>query len=349
MRDRPTLAGMDAIAGLLDGPRARRAFLLRCSMDPPWALRIEDQAPLSVIAVLRGSTWLSPDSQPPELLEAGDIAIVRGPEPYTFGDDPNTAIQAIIHPDQRCTAANGRDPSNMRDFDTRRWGNSPSGQTEILTGTYNLEGEVSRRLLDALPSHLVLRHEHWQTPLVALLADEMTRNEPGQDAVLDRLLDLVLIDVVRTHFAQQPADAPGWYRAQQDPDIAKAVRLLQDDPGRHWDLHVLASELNLSRSTLARRFSTIVGQPPMEFLTQWRLTLAADLMLDPTETIASVANKVGYTSPYALSTAFKRVRGVRPGAHRHAQRANSAARSGPAPAVNAAMSLRNALSPVAVV
>jgi AraC-like DNA-binding protein len=288
-------------------------------MDPPWALRIQDQAPLSVMAVLRGATWLAVDDQPAELLKAGDVAIVRGPHPYSFGDDLDTPVQAVIHPDQRCTGPNGRDPSSMRDFDTRRWGNSPSGQTEILTGTYNLEGDVSRRLLDALPTTLVLRHEHWKTPLIALLAEEMMRDEPGQDAVLDRLLDLVLIDVVRTHFAQHLADAPGWYRAQHDPLIAKAVRLLQDNPSRPWTLATLATEVNLSRSVLARRFTSLVGQPPMEFLTQWRLTLAADLILDPAETLTTVAYKVGYGTPYALSAAFKRVRGIRPGAHQRAR------------------------------
>jgi AraC-like DNA-binding protein len=311
---------VDAIAGLLDGPRARRAFLLRCTLDPPWAIRIEDEAPLSVVAMLRGSAWFVPDHGEPITVGAGDVALVRGPDHYLFCDEPATPPQAIIHPDQRCTTPDGEELGQMRAFGVRRWGSSPHGSTEILTGTYNLEGEVSRRLLGALPPRLVLRADEWQTPLLGLLADEMLHDEIGQDAVLDRLLDLLLVAAVRAHFTRTAADAPGWFRAQSDPVVSRALRLMQDDPAEAWTLASLARETHVSRATLARRFSDVVGQPPMEFLTEWRLALAADLLLDPTETIGSVAPKVGYRSAYALSAAFKRVRGIRPGQYRHSER-----------------------------
>jgi AraC-like DNA-binding protein len=311
---------VDAIAGLLDGPRARRAFLLRCTLDPPWAIRIQDEAPLSLVAMLRGSAWFAPDHGVPILVGAGDVALVRGPDHYVFCDDPATPPQAIIHPDQRCTTPDGEELAQMRTFGMRRWGNSLEGSTEILTGTYNLEGEVSRRLLDALPTRLVLRSDEWQTPVLGLLADEMLRDEIGQDAVLDRLLDLLLVAAVRAHFTRAAADAPGWFRAQGDPMVSSALRLMQDNPAEPWTLASLAQETHVSRATLARRFTEVVGQPPMEFLTEWRLALAADLILDPTETIASVAAKVGYGSAYALSAAFKRVRGVRPGEYRRSER-----------------------------
>jgi AraC-like DNA-binding protein len=208
----------------------------------------------------------------------------------------------------------------MRSFGVRRWGNVPDGATQVLTGTYNLEGEVSRRLLDALPPQLVLCSDEWQTPILGLLASEMLRDDMGQDAVLDRLLDLLLIDAVRAYLVRRAPDAPGWFLAQSDPVVGRAVRLLQDNPAESWTLASLARETRVSRATLARRFTEVVGQPPMEFLTEWRLALAADLILDPAETIASVATKVGYGSGYALSAAFKRVRGTRPGQHRHAER-----------------------------
>ena len=115
-----------------------------------------------------------------------------------------------------------------------------------------------------------------------------------------------------------------WYntarRAQDDPVVGHAVRLLQDNPAHAWTLASLARETRVSRATLARRFTRVVGQPPMEYLTEWRLTLAADLILDPAETLGSVAGKVGYGSAYALSAAFKRVRGIRPGSYRSAEK-----------------------------
>src|ERR687898_3680205 len=94
---------MDAVAGLLDGPRARGAFLLRSSMDPPWSLRIQDEAPLTLVAVLRGRAVVIPDAGEVASLGRGDVAIVRGSDPYTVADDPATAPQGVIHPGQRCT------------------------------------------------------------------------------------------------------------------------------------------------------------------------------------------------------------------------------------------------------
>lgn len=317
---------MDPVAGLLDGPRARRAFLLRCTMDPPWALHIRDEAPLTLVAVLRGRACFVVDGGEPGRLDRGDVAILLGPDHYLFADDPSTPPQAIIHPGQRCTTPDGQEIPQMRSFGVRRWGNAADGATEVLTGTYNAEGEVSRRLLDALPPRLVLRRDEWQTPVLGLLAAEMLRDDVGQDAVLDRLLDLLLIDAVRACFSRAEQAAPGWYRAQRDPVVAQAVRLLQESPAEPWTVGSLARQARVSRATLARRFADVVGQPPMEFLTQWRVTLAADLILDPAETVASVARAVGYSSPYALSAAFKRVRGVSPHQHRTAERESMAQR-----------------------
>ena len=246
---------MDVIAGLLDGPRARRAFLLRCTMDPPWALRVEDEAPLSVVAMLRGRACFAVDGRQPQWLAAGDVALLRGPDHYLFADNPATPPQAIIHPGQRCTTPDGQDVPRMRSFGVRRWGNASDGATEILTGTYNLESEVSRRLLDALPPQLVLRGDEWQTPVLGLLADEVPRGDVGQDAVLDRLLDLLLIHAVRAYLARRASQAPGWFRAQDDPIVGHAVRLLQDNPAEAWTLASLARETRVSRATLARRFT----------------------------------------------------------------------------------------------
>jgi AraC-like DNA-binding protein len=186
----------------------------------------------------------------------------------------------------------------------------------LLTGSYLLEGEVSRRLLSALPALLVLRDDEWACPVVPLLADEIVKDEPGQEAVLDRLLDLLLIAVLRAWFARPEAGAPDWYRASSDPVVGRALRLIHHNPSHRWTLAELARECAVSRAALARRFHELVGEPPMTFLTGWRMTLAADLLLEPGTTIGAVAERVGYSSPFALSAAFKRVRGMSPQQHR---------------------------------
>ncbi|MGE4427933.1 MAG: cupin domain-containing protein, partial [Solirubrobacteraceae bacterium] len=184
---------MDAIAGLLDGPRARGAFLLRSVHDPPWCLRIQDEAPLTVMAVVRGGAWVAVPGRDPVRMGVGDVAIVSCREPYDVADAPGTAPRVLIHPGQRCQTLDGEDLAERFTLGVRTWGARADGETVLLTGTYEDAGAISQRILAALPDLILLPADGWSSPLVPLLADEIARDAPGQEAVLDRLLDLLLI------------------------------------------------------------------------------------------------------------------------------------------------------------
>jgi AraC-like DNA-binding protein len=307
---------MDTLSGLLDGPRANGAFLLRSILSPPWSLRVQDRAPLSIAVVVAGDAWVLADDSDAVRLGPGDVMIARGPAPYTVADSPGTSPQVFIEPGQHCVDAHGNSLADVMTLGARTWGNDPAGTTLLVTGTYESTRAVSDRLLRSLPPMLVLRADEWDGRLVEVLCDEMGRDELGQEVFLDRLLDLVLIGAVRAWFAGDPSRAPSWHRAAGDPVVGPALRLLEDDVARGWTLDALARETGVSRAALARRFSATVGQPPMAYLTDRRLDLAADLLRDPATTIAAVAHRVGYGSPFALSAAFKRVRGVSPSRHR---------------------------------
>lgn len=309
---------MDAVVGLLDGPRAQGAVLMRSVLAPPWSIAIRDEAPLTLVAMVRGDAWVAPDEGTAIRLNPGDVAILRGPSPYLVADDLSTAPQVVVHPGQRCTSPDGRELSEMTEWGVRTWGNSSDGPTMLLTGTYTMRGEVSQRLLDVLPPLLVVRGDSWDSPLIPLLADEIVKDDPGQEAVLDRLLDLLLIAVLREWFARPGAKTPGWYQAHRDPVVGHALRMLHNDPAQSWTVAALAAETGVSRAALARRFTALVGEPPMSYLTGWRLSLAADLLREPDVTVGAVARRVGYGSSFALSTAFKRRRGVSPREHRSA-------------------------------
>lgn len=302
---------MDTLTGLLDGPRARGAFLLRSILDPPWSLRIQDEAPLSLVTLLRGTAWITLDGGEPVRLQPGDVAVVRGPEPYTMGDDPQTPIQIIIHPGQGCTTVDGS-PSALSDLGVRTWGDSLQGRTVMISGTYQLHSEVSHRLLDALPALLVRPAVVGDNTLVGLLGREMSSSEPAQEMVLDRILDLLLVSVLRAWLASPDTGVPAWHLAQSDAVVGPALRLLHDDPAHTWTVADLAARTGVSRASLARRFNDLVGEPPMAYLTAWRLTLAADMLREADATIGAVARRVGYGSSFALSAAFKRERGVSP-------------------------------------
>ena len=307
---------MDALAGLLAGPRARDAFLLRSVLEPPWSLRIEDRAPLTLVAMVRGVAWVVPDEGVSIRLGTGDVAILRGPDPYTVADVPATPPQVIIHPGQRCTTFYGEELAQAMDLGVRAWGNNLDGETMMLTGTYQLEGEISRRLLSALPGLVVVPGDSWDCAIIPLLNDEVVKDEPGQEVVLDRLLDLLLVAALRAWFGRPDANTPSWYSAHSDPVVGRALRMLHNNPAHPWTVAMLAAEIGVSRAALARRFADLVGEPPMAYLTGWRLALAADLLREPGVTLSAAARQVGYGSSFALSAAFKRVRGVSPKEHR---------------------------------
>lgn len=303
---------MDALANLLDGPRGRGAFVLRTLFEPPWAVTLADGAPLGLVAVLVGEAWLVPENAEPQRMPAGALALVRRGRPVTLADDPGRAPQVVFGPGGRLTTPTGDDLSDTLRLGPHAWGTDPYASTELLLGCYQLRGEVSRRVLDALPAHLVLAPGTWSSPLVALLREEILAEAPGQQAVVDRLFDLLLAVVVRAWFDQPDTAAPGWYRAHQDPVVGRALRLLHEQPARPWTVARLAAESSTSRSVLARAFTDLVGLPPMTYLREWRLARAADLLLDPDLTIDVVARRVGYSDGSTLSTLFKASRGLSP-------------------------------------
>ena len=162
---------------------------------------------------------------------------------------------------------------------------------------------------------LVLRADEWDTPLVELLAAEAGCDGPGQEAYLDRLLDLLLIAVLRTWF-DRDENAPTWWHAEHDPVVGPALKLIYNNPAHPWTVANLAAAVGSSRAVFASRFTEQVGEPPIAFLTGWRLALAADLLRSSQATIAAVARKVGYSTPFALSSAFKRAYAVSPNTYR---------------------------------
>lgn len=306
---------MDAVVGLLDGVRARGAFVLRMMMDPPWSLSIRDDAPLTLICQTHGNSVIVGAGSGTTWLHPGDVALVRGTEHYVVADDPDTAPMAVIHPGNRCTTLSGETLTFEMSLGVRTWGNSASGATRSVVCAYEGRSEVSARLLDVLPTVLVVRADEWDSPLVDLLSREAGDDGAGQEAYLDRMLDVLLIAVLRVWFGRD-GNAPTWWDAEQDPVVGPALKLIYTNPAHPWTVANLAAAVGCSRAVFARRFADQVGEPPIAFLTSWRLALAADLLRSSQATIGAVARQVGYSTPFALSSAFKRAYGVSPNTHR---------------------------------
>ena len=312
---------MDALKALMDGPKARGAFLLRSVFNPPWSLGIEDRAPLSVVAMVRGRAWVSTSRNDPALLGPGDIAVIRGPDPYTLADVPDSPPQITIGPDQRCTTTGGEDVTDSMSLSLRTWGESTrEDSTVLLSGTYSAPRELGWHLMNAMPQLLIhpAGVEGSTASLASLLGEEISKEEIGQELVLDRLLDLLLVSILRSWLSTEPPGIPPWYRALKDPVVGRALELLQTAPAHPWTVSALARAVGASRSMLARKFNALVGQPPMAYLTHWRLALAADLLRGSRATLTTISHQVGYGSAFALSSAFKRTYGMSPHEYRTA-------------------------------
>jgi AraC-like DNA-binding protein len=305
---------MDALTGLLDEVRSSGALFGRSIVAAPWAVRFADSVPLTLVSMLRGEGWIVPDGAGPVRIRETDVAIVVGSRPFTVADAPDAAAvpMYIMYAPGQCTAADGTEFSEDLRLGVRTCGESLDGPNVLLTGSYQVRGRVSDRLVSVLPRVLVVPHTGQLCPVLDLTVAEVERDDPGQQAVLDRLLDLLLLTALREWFAAPDVEPPAWYRALGDPVVGRALRLMHEEPDRQWTVSALAGEAGVSRATFARRFTELLGEPPMSYLTGWRLSLAADLLARTDATVEAVARQVGYGSAFALSVAFKRVCGTRP-------------------------------------
>lgn len=307
---------MDALDDLIYDARAHGALFKQSILDPPWALRFLDGAPLTLVSMLRGDAWIRPGDEPPVRIGPHDVAIVTGTAPFTVSDRPDTPPQVLLHSRTRATDRTGTEVGESMWLGVRTCGDRLDAPTALLRGTYDMDGSVGARLLSALPRVLVVPGDNGPSPALALAVDEVTREAPGQQVMLDRLLDLILVTTLREWFARPEAQAPAWYQALADPIVGQAIRLMHNDPALPWTVASLATGSGASRAALARRFGLLVGEPPMSYLTNWRMCVASDLLRRTDDTIAAIARRVGYANAYAFSAAFTRAYGVRPGRHR---------------------------------
>lgn len=307
---------VDALSDLLRRSRTGDADVRQLIQRPPWSMTFADAPALTVFAALGGCAVLRledvPEAAPAELA-AGDIALVTQSRRHTISDDLTTAPQVVIRaghkqwlgdPDQHAELAQLLAP--------RTYGDGLPGATTVLRGTFDPQGDAGRRLLSTLPPLAVVAANPRTDVALDLLASEAAKDEPGQDAVLQRMLDLVLVLALREG-CSRGLERPTWYRALADPGIGAALERLHADPAHRWTVAELAVAAGMSRAAFAARFSELVGQPPLTYLTDWRMTVAADLLRDGSgTTVAAAARAVGYQDAFAFSVAFKRVKGVSP-------------------------------------
>jgi AraC-like DNA-binding protein len=205
-------------------------------------------------------------------------------------------------------------------------GGNPPPEVELVCGFLGCDSRPFNPLLETLPRVLHVRagsaaENPYLSSLIALTVNESNDMRAGSDCMLSRLSELMFIEVVRRYLQTLPQDHGGWLGGLRDPVVGRALAVLHARPARAWTLEDLARAACLSRSALAERFKDLVGQPPMQYLAQWRMQLAAGLLADGHANVSAVATEVGYGSEAAFSRAFKKLVGVSPAAWREEQHA----------------------------
>ncbi|MGW5616386.1 AraC family transcriptional regulator [Streptomyces sp. NPDC003877] len=301
---------MDPLSSLLSGIRAEGSVVTHAVLAKPWTIRFADAAPLIMISVLRGGgTLLLPDGTA-RVVGAGDTAIVRGPEPFHLADHPATVHGpheayeiACFTADTACTE---------QELGGIHWGTDSQEATALIVGAYRASGHRHERLLRALPPVLVVEEDADVCAWLETAAADAARQSAGSQALMDRLLDWALVCTLRSWFDKAGADAPSWYRGLADPVLAPALQSFHDQPARAWTVASLAARSGVSRALFAKRFTQLMGRPPLAYLTECRLDEAAALLTDTDLGIAEIARSVGYADAFGFSAAFKRHKGLSP-------------------------------------
>lgn len=275
---------MDIFTEAMRGLRAHGSLFRGATVTSPWSIDVTGEAPLALCVVLDGAGWIVPEDGSPERVQVGDVAVVRGPAALVDGLS----------------------------------GTSAGDGATVVIGTYSSTSHVNQWLLDGIPAVARVDGGGERDAVLDHIGHEAVSQAPGQQVVLDRLLDWMLVCTLREWFDRaDPHVTPSWWEAQHDRVVGEALRRMHERPAAGWTVAELAAAVGVSRSTLAARFSSLVGQPPAAYLARWRMTLASDLLVErPELTLSEVARRVGYADAFSFSAAFKRVQGISPAHHR---------------------------------
>jgi AraC-like DNA-binding protein len=301
----------DALTQVLEAAQLGGRLSASMSVKAPWGLRfgyVERLAGFHV--VLRGTCWLVFEGDvPPVRLESGDVVLLPHGTAHVLCDEPGT--QAVdLH----------RHAARIAPGQTIDLPGGSGAECALLCGSYSLSLDSGNPLLYGLPEVIHLQGADigggTLAATIRMLEAEAARASPGSALVIDRLVDLMFVHALRAWLAIQADDAgESWLGALADPVVGPALHAVHADPTFQWTVDAMARAVGVSRAAFARRFRNAVGEPPLAYVTRWRMAVAAEF-LERGERAARVAGRVGYDDEYAFAKAFKRVRGVSPGAHR---------------------------------
>lgn len=307
---------MDVLSDVLDLSGVRGSAGARIAAAGDWGVGWEGDRDAVLYVVTTGIAYLTVEADAPQLLTTGDVVILASGAAHTLASGPAVEIHS-------CDVAAAHEARRLGD--TLRLGEGEV-QTQILGASYSHDPAGPTPVFSLLPPVVHLRAQQLESTLldvVRLLGRELARPGLATDLVLDRLVDILLVEILRAWLDGAPEADRSWWGVLRDPLLLQAVTRIHEAPGHPWTTESLAREVATSRQTLVRRFATFTGTTPSEYLTRWRMGLAAHRLRDTDDSLEKIASDVGYTSVYAFSRAFRRERALPPGRYRSASRSKA--------------------------
>lgn len=308
---------MDVISDVLSAVRLTTRVFGRFEVSAPWTLRVPGDDYLALYVMARGSAWLEVEGQAGSglSLSAGDVVLLPRGTAHVLSDASRTATRVHTVAETGCPRPTEATPI--------RFGGG-GAVTSFVAGAFRFGGAQRHVLLESLPSvlHLAAGDARTTAPVAAtvqLILAESAAPGPGSPMLSARLADILLVHALRWLIAGHGC-REGGLRALADPAVGLSLRLIHSKPGERWSIERLAHAVGVSRSAFAGRFTELVGQPPLQYLTDWRMAEAAELLRESDHSVATIAERVGYRSTPAFMKAFTRVHGVGPGGYRRASR-----------------------------
>ncbi|GAA1241066.1 AraC family transcriptional regulator [Pseudonocardia aurantiaca] len=299
----------DPLGEALHFLRVTGSFYCRSELTAPWGLTMPDWPDcLWFHIVTVGRLLLEVAGDEPRVLQPGDLALVTHGQGHTLRSAPGTVAPDVLSIDHEF----------HNKYAVLRYGGG-GAPTTVVCGAVRLDHPAAHHIIPLLPEVIHVEptrgpHAEWMQSTLRLVAAEAAEVRPGGEAVITRLSDILVIQTLRAWIELDPAAQRGWLGALRDRQIGRAISLIHRDPARDWTVASLASELAMSRSAFAARFTELVDEPAMHYVTRWRMQVARTWLTEDGATVAEVAGRLGYQSEAAFSRAFKRVVGVSPGA-----------------------------------
>lgn len=337
----------DTLSDLLRAVRLRGALYYYIEGTNPWvaeappareiipAIMPGAEHMMEFHGIARGSCWAAIVGEAPVRLDEGDVVLFPQGDPHVMSSAPGLRAQSVDvgfyftpHPPQLPFSLN----LSEQGVTTARLDGGGRDETTVVCGFLACDARPFNPLLGSLPRMLRMPGlaaggDSWIAHFLRTVVVESNLRRPGGEAILERMSEMMFVDVLRRYLDGLAPSETGWLAGTRDPGVGRALALMHARPADAWTLEQLGKEAGLSRTVLHERFVHFLGQPPMQYLASWRMQLAAQRLRETDATLIEIALDVGYESEAAFSRAFKRAVGASPGAWRRAQRAGAADRS----------------------